>query len=276
MRLVSNPGTASGISTGSNAENELDEAHYEATLKKMMQAIDDILDQLIMLGLAIRKSGTVTRLRKADTSFKAHENEDLRRHLELILFKNAIRGKKNSEDSVESIIAERMPAHEVTPEQQHLILANLRRRHRFRYARRHQQKLEQLIVYPLVSTSNSLADADEERQEKSPPLDKGNVPPIEDASSITLSTTVLSNIQAPEMSATTPSVMEGVGSQMTMPTAVAASRVSVSVATMHYPSPPSISQHMKGFKCPCCYQTLPIMFKDWSRWRYVTVQPQPL
>lgn len=29
---------------------------------------------------------------------------------------------------------------------------------------------------------------------------------------------------------------------------------------------------MRGFKCPCCYQTLPEMFQDRSRSRYVTVQ----
>ncbi|KAM0259123.1 hypothetical protein ACHAQJ_003494 [Trichoderma viride] len=160
--LVYSPKTASDTSTDSNVGEELDDPHSEVTLKKVMRDIDDILDQLIMLGFAIRKSGTVTRLRKADSSFKSNENEDLRKHLEFILLNSAVRRQKNREDSVENTTKKRMQ--EVTPEQRHLILANLRRRHRFRYARRHQQKLDQLTVYPLVAKTKPFVHTAEEHK----------------------------------------------------------------------------------------------------------------
>ncbi|KKP07228.1 hypothetical protein THAR02_00658 [Trichoderma harzianum] len=263
--------TASDTSTDSSVGDELDDPHSEVTLKKAMKDVDDILDQLIMLGFAIRKSGTVARLRKADSSFEPNENEDLRKHLEFILLNSAAGRQKYSEESVENTTEKRM--REVTPEQQHLILANLRRRHRFRYARRHQQKLDQFTIDTLVAMSKPLVHTTEEHQgttprlNRSPTSDDGKSLPTEDFSSTTPSNAPPKNLQGPEMSATTPSVPEGDILQIAIPMAAAASRVSVSVATMHYPSPPPISQQMRGFKCPCCYQTLPEMFQNWSRWR---------
>lgn len=180
---------------------------------------------------------------------------------------------------MESTAKERIQ--EVTPEQRRLILANLRRRHRFRYARRHQQKLDQLTAYPPVAKTKPFVHTPEEHQEMTPGLNRspasndGKSPPTEGFPSTTPSTAPPQDLQAPEMSATTPSVAEGDILQIAMPTAAAASRVSVSVATMNYPSPPPISQKVRGFKCPCCYQTLPEMYKNWSRWRYVSVQPHP-
>ncbi|QYS93868.1 hypothetical protein H0G86_001233 [Trichoderma simmonsii] len=269
--LAYSPKTASDTSTDSSVGDEVDDPHSEVTLKKAMKDIDDILDQLIMLGFAIRKSGTVTRLRKADSSFKPNENEDLQKHLEFILLNSAAGRQKYSEENVENTTEKRM--REVTPEQQHLILANLRRRHRFRYARRHQQKLDQLTINPLVAMSKPLVHTTEEHQgmtprlNRSPASDAGKSLPTEDIPSTTSSNAPPKNLQGPEMSATTPSVPEGDILQIAIPMAAAASRVSVSVATMHYPSPPPISQQMRGFKCPCCYQTLPEMFQNWSRWR---------
>ncbi|KAL7899213.1 hypothetical protein HDV64DRAFT_222974 [Trichoderma sp. TUCIM 5745] len=268
--LASGAKSASDSSTESDIEDNLDDPHSEVTLKEVMKDVDDILDQLILLGFAIRKSGTVARLRRADSSFKPSENKDLQEHLEFILLNSVARRQKNMKDDVGSTTRGRIQ--EVTPEQRHLILANLRRRHRFQYARRHQQKLDQLTTYTPVAKAKIFAQTPEEHQEITPRLNKspasndGKSPPTEDFPS-TPSAAMPQNLQVPEMSATTPSVAEGDILQMAMPTAAAASRVSVSVATMHYPSPPPVSQKMRGFKCPCCYQTLPEMYKNWSRWR---------
>ncbi|KAM0524671.1 hypothetical protein ACHAPE_000770 [Trichoderma viride] len=269
--LVSSAKSSSDTSTDSDVGDELDDLHSEVTLKEVMKDIDDILDQLILLGFAIRKSGTVTRLRKADSSFKLGENEDLKEHLEFILLNGVARKQKNGKDNVGITTRERVQ--EVTPEQRHLILANLRRRHRFRYARRHQQKLDQLTPYPPVAKTKPFVHTPEEHQKMTPGLNRspasndGKSPPTEDFPRTQPSTAPPQSLQAPEMSATTLSVTEGDVLQIAVPTPAAASRVSVSVATMHYPSPPPISQKMRGFKCPCCYQTLPEMYKNWSRWR---------
>ncbi|PCD21425.1 hypothetical protein AU210_016388 [Fusarium oxysporum f. sp. radicis-cucumerinum] len=59
------------LDTSSESDTEDDSADhdYEAKLKTSMDHIDDILNQLIKLGLAIQKSGTAARLPKADETF---------------------------------------------------------------------------------------------------------------------------------------------------------------------------------------------------------------
>lgn len=268
--LGSGPGTVLDTSSSSNSGDEQDKQHSETTLEEAKKATGDILDQLMLFGFAIRKSGTAARLQRADASFKPSENEDLRTHLEFILLNDAAKRRTNGGDNGWITAKYRMQKAredfgEVTPEQQHLILANLRRRHRFGYARQHQKKLDQPIVLSLVAKPEPVVHApgDDKRLQI---LDDRKLPPTKD------STAPREIAQASEMSATTPSAVEGDILKMTTHSQVAASRVSVSVATMHYPSPPPISEQMRAFKCPCCYQTLPEMFKDWSRWRYVIVQ----
>src|SRR5690606_20557441 len=60
-----------------------------AILTEAMGHTEGILDQLIRLGHAIRKSGTTARLRKADGMFKEDDHQDLRRHLSLGLLLQA-------------------------------------------------------------------------------------------------------------------------------------------------------------------------------------------
>ncbi|KAF7552232.1 hypothetical protein G7Z17_g4455 [Cylindrodendrum hubeiense] len=155
MALNSLIDSDSNASTDSDADEESNEEHSEGTLEKAMKNTEDILDQLMMLGFAIRKSGTAARLQKADSSFNPDENMYFRTYLEFILRNNVAKGRKNEEDNRHITAEDRMRetkngVGEVTPEQRHLILAILRRRHRFEYARRHQQRLDQVIVFPAV------------------------------------------------------------------------------------------------------------------------------
>ncbi|KAH6888445.1 hypothetical protein B0T10DRAFT_54808 [Thelonectria olida] len=267
--LGSDQKTASGASTDSEAGDDAEEGS-ETTLEDAIKDIEDILDQLIILGFAIRKSGTVARLQRADRSFKPNENSDLQRHLEFILRNDTAKRRKRGEENGEITTNDRMQWSEVdfgeavTRQQKHLIQANLRRRHRFGYARRHQQKLDQPVTQPLVTRPGPISPVGDHRP---PALDADPQSlPTEDSPSKNLPTDPPENLQAPETRATTPSTAKGDILKMAIPSQAAASRVSVSVANIHYPSPPPISNQV-GFRCPCCYQTLPGMFKDWSRWR---------
>lgn len=66
-----------GSSAGSSSleGSEPNEDPLEGTLKNAMKDVDEILYQLIHLGLAIRRPGTASRLRKADGSFNQENNE---------------------------------------------------------------------------------------------------------------------------------------------------------------------------------------------------------
>jgi hypothetical protein len=276
--LKSDQKDESSSSTDSDEEAQSDGDPSKATPKKGMKDIEDILDQLIILGFAIRKSGTAARLQKADESFRADENKDLRRHLEFIIHSAAFKKQKTTEDNREITAADRMQDAEnkygeVTPEQRHLILANLRRRHRFRYAKRHRQKLDHGVVRALVSTVDRaiLSPGNRETPVREYPyvaIDERKSL-IEESRTTILLTPPQEIFQVQEASVTAASAAEDDILNASIPLQAPASRVSVSVATMHYPSPPPITMQMKGFKCPCCYQTLPEMFRDWSRWRSV-------
>ena len=246
--------TDSGTSTESNGRDTEEEQAFEATLKKAMKDVDDIFDQLIMLGLAVRRSGTAARLHGADATFSPDMEGDFRNHLEFILVTDGSTNRNPDGDGGQTTAAQRMEkanqaSRIVTPVQRHLILANLRRRHRFRYAEKHGRRLAQSMTH----------SGD---QKKTP---EGHF------SSTTFARAQQEPLRPPDMTMPTPSQAEGNMLEMLEPAQAPASLASVSMARIHYPSPPPTSPQMGGFKCPCCHQTLPEMFKHWSRWRYVSL-----
>ncbi|EJP62289.1 Ankyrin repeat-containing protein [Beauveria bassiana ARSEF 2860] len=270
----------SGTKTNSNASSDLDvgadsdeqqSRNSEIMLKMAMENVEDILDQVLMLGFAIRKSGTTARLEKADSSFNSDDNRQLRTYLEFMTGTARQRIVEDNNATASQRMEEangRLGA--VTPEQQHLILANLRRRHRFEYARRHQRKLDRAIVPPVIPISEPAMHTPGQRSilpESKAEFLADPMPPMNESRSITQPLPlprVILGVQG--MSDTTPSKAEGSILKLAVPSQAAGSRVSVSVAKMHYPSAPK-ADGMRGFKCPCCFQTLPIMFRDRSRWR---------
>lgn len=48
-------------------------------LGKAKETVNSILDLLVRIAITIRKSGTQSRLRKADRKFKIEDHEDLQR-----------------------------------------------------------------------------------------------------------------------------------------------------------------------------------------------------
>ncbi|RSM14720.1 hypothetical protein CDV31_005302 [Fusarium ambrosium] len=250
-----------GSSSTTNSDDEA-ESTQSAPIKDVMQGTEDLLDQIIRLGFAIRKSGTTSRLRRADKSFREEDHQDLKAHLALALALNA--GKQC--DNRTKTTTERVPDpqksyDQLMPEQRQLIIANLRRRHRFLYARRHQKKLEEPPELNIFQETKPIIQAVEfpesAAQIQGPrPLAKTSEPkqptmsgPITSAKSmITIST-----IQGDILKAAAPSQMS--------------SRVSMTTARLTYPSTPPISEGLRSFRCPCCFQALPVMFQERSRWR---------
>lgn len=236
------------------------ETNSTSPLSEVMKHTDDTLDQLIRLGVAIRKSGTNARLRKADNSFKQGDHNDLQQYLSLNLLVEASKQQVNEmKNTEERIIDPDKSYDQMSPEQQHLIIANLRRRHRFLYARRHQKKLEGPLDINLahetkratqfVETPKAAAPGHPTKTSKGKP-DVNETP------------------HDSGMTVTTASAVEGdVLNAVATPSQVA-SRVSVTTARMNYPSPLPACDGMRSFKCPYCYQTLPVMFRERPRWRY--------
>ncbi|QKX62441.1 uncharacterized protein TRUGW13939_09602 [Talaromyces rugulosus] len=202
--------------------------------------VEDSLNQLSRLTVAIRKAGVRSRLQKAESSFNPENSQisSLRRHLELLLL---IHPEKHgsSESSRNQLDAARL-----TPIQSRLIDANLKRRNRFLYAQRHAQKLE----------INSKKQDD--RPSAPVVVVKSQQPQQEiiltenpRAQSTTTATVVDEQILIPPKAASTTTV------------------VSVTSSRISYPKPPPIHDDQIIFTCPCCCQSLPTTVARGSHWK---------
>ncbi|KAJ8133058.1 hypothetical protein O1611_g565 [Lasiodiplodia mahajangana] len=191
-----------------------------------------------------------------------------REHLEFIL-RHDVRRWREQEKGDEDIAknGENITSHGTMQEakddlsnlsaiQNHLILANLRRRHRFTYAKRNRQELgpeplsqrELQVVAPATESGEDASPVPTRPSpRRSPPLLDGPLPI--------------------NQSGTDPSTMGSI----TLERMLSTSRdtptcVSVTAARLHYPSPPQ-NKERKWFRCPCCSQKLPEMFREKLRWR---------
>ncbi|KAJ6256672.1 hypothetical protein Dda_8537 [Drechslerella dactyloides] len=104
-------------------------SHAEAEARK---DVEETLNQIIRLTVAIRKAGSDSHLKRADRSFDKQNPkiQELRSLLELVIHPRGIK-----EEGLNEI-------------QTRLIEANLRRRHRFTYAKVHSQKLARRDTEP--------------------------------------------------------------------------------------------------------------------------------
>lgn len=252
----------SSLDSASISDEETD-TNSTSSIREVMKHTDDTLDQLIRLGVAIRKSGTNARLRKADSSFNQGDHKDLQQYLTLNLLVEASKQQANEMKNTEERIIDPAQSYDrLSPEQQHLIIANLRRRHRFLYARRHQKKLKGPLDINLVHETKRAAQFVEAPKSAAPghPTKTSKGKPD-----------VYETPHDSGMTVTTASAVEDDVLNTVATPSQAASRVSVTTARMDYPSPPPARDGMRSFKCPCCYQTLPVMFRERSRWRYNTL-----
>jgi len=232
-------------------------------LASTFQDVENILVQLAKISAAIRRAGTRARLERADTSFQPERHVELKQHLELLVSLGLLEeGWKFEPDNFF------VPAAHFSDAAQRLIMANLLRRHRFLYARRRWGK-----------------QAAERETIAAPPMDKRNLlfplkpqmPPI--FKRILGSPTFTSKNTASGPQATTPVMGATSVITSTIPTTVQGpiqipqgSRVSTvapssTTSKVVYPEPPKTEEGAMFFRCPCCYQTLSITFKNRFRWR---------
>ncbi|KAK2776658.1 hypothetical protein CKAH01_12308 [Colletotrichum kahawae] len=119
--------------SASNPESDSRSAAEDTSpLLEAKAEVEQIINHLARVALAIRKSGTSSRLHKADRTFDPSKHQNFRRHLELIIL---ARGCEDGRSDYH------LDTEALTAIQERLILANLRRRNRYRYAQKHADKL---------------------------------------------------------------------------------------------------------------------------------------
>ncbi|KAL2798680.1 hypothetical protein BJX66DRAFT_21618 [Aspergillus keveii] len=210
--------------------------------------VEENLNQLTRLTVAIRKAGTRSRLQKADSSFNPDDPQLilLSRHLEFLLL------VRPDEHGGSDSYGQQLGLARVTPIQQRLIDANLRRRNRFLYAQKHAKKLGDSFR-PLQATPIAL-----------PPLVK-QVPRSEASTSaysagvgrtVLGSTTTATMVDSP--------IMIPPKQHAAMSTTTA---ISVTTIRISYPKSPVTHEGQALFMCPCCCQSLPVAMGRGNHWK---------
>lgn len=243
-----------------------------------MADVESALDQLIRLGTLIRSSGSLARLRKADMNFSYEDYEHLddenyehspkldiddlralKTHLIGTLFLHQPQVVKDWQENSEApvdfmdLFEKLEDIHRQRIEK--LIFANLRRRNRFLYARRHAEKLAS-SKKSREPKDNVFAAEDVKEQDNTIDL-------AADADQVVTSEETLdpaSEDSPPRgvISETTPS--EGTVDRRALKrieqSQKSMSRKSVSLKKSGWPHPPRIDENRASFQCPCCFQTL--------------------
>lgn len=215
-----------------------------------MKDVEDSLNQLTRLTVAIRKAGTRSRLQKADSSFDPDSPHirSLRRHLEVLLLVWPDQ-HANSDYGEHQLDPTRL-----SPIQLRLIEANLKRRNRFLYAQRHAQKLESNLGQSKKTPRGIEALGKQSQRSDVNPLSQGGVALVRDgieAQSTTTATHVDDAIEIPP---------EQIPRSATTVVSVTSSRIT-------YPKPPRFHNHQMLFTCPCCCQSLPVAIGRGNQWK---------
>lgn len=236
--------------------------------------VAQVIDHLARLTLAIRKAGNSSRTHKADRRFNADDQTAFRRHLNVVVLARGM--EEGRSDYV-------IDPNNLTATQDRLIVANLRRRNRFLYAQRHARKLAAEAEPQNAPQEFQLGDdipimvedhgePGHEEEIVTEPEEKA-CDPIEAPDQVVSETAPnpVVETQPPILSATSASGMTqaidpGFIHNVT-PSQVAKTEITTTSAKIAYPKPPAMPLGMRLFKCPCCCQTLPEMYRQPSLWK---------
>lgn len=268
--LSFSPWSSAEEDSGSNHSDSQEHATtdgFPPVLVDLCKDAEHLIDRLVDLGLMIRRSGASSRLLRADSSFNEHLYSHLRKHLELLLGLSNYRASSPPEDrmihsTMSSDIAS-VKSSVLRPEQVHLIQANLRRRHRFAFARKRASTLAFLpVVEEPTVISSPLQDLSSELW--SSPVNLNIGPTIAESKGISTQDTATDVDQ--KLDTKVAEVVSPSPPQEYMVN-VASTAPSASVSAMDYPQAPKTSAQ-RAFKCPCCYQVLgKATGQDRKKWR---------
>ncbi|RAO64680.1 uncharacterized protein BHQ10_000692 [Talaromyces amestolkiae] len=232
-------------------------------VEKVLHKIDSIMHDLISMGVAIRRSGRKSRLHKADSSFDRDRKKycDLQTHLAIVIVSRPSEGPRSlsESDSFADI--------KLSPIQNRLIEANLRRRHRFMEAQRHSNLLKSPTlgifespslqeVSDILATVGADSSLEHETHPNEPALRQLLPVTAARAETLTMSGTIAS---APET--------DFKGLQHDGHAGSTATRITAITAAARYPKAKTLGTQHFSFKCPCCCQAIPAKEAEENRFR---------
>ena len=226
----------------------------EKAVKEALSKIDSMVHNLISIGVAIRHSGQKSRLQKADASFDRDREKylDLRAHLACVIVSKPSEGPRTPSDS------NHFTKMELSPIQNRLVEANLRRRHRFMEAQRHSHLLKgPTLMVPGRPPMQQLTEILPTIGTKFPTEDP-EIPKVKSKLKLAPTATA-AKTDTMTMSGTIASTPETgfKGLQHKGHARSAVTRITAITAAARYPRANTSSIEQFSFKCPCCCQAIP-------------------
>lgn len=256
-------------STDSDSDHESPARLVESHLSQLEQAqseVEQVVDHLARLGVAIRKSGSNARSQKADRLFKQEDHSDLFRYLTVVVL-----GRGSPEGREHYQVNPGL----LSPVQERLIRANLRRRNRFLYAQRHAMKLAFATAVPTVEQFQMPGFVDGplpvQEDEVAPEPSATVIPEPEETPELENTPVITSSRQPMPFTATSASAVgtaiQEVPRFMPAPSQLARTNITSTAAKVAYPRPPQVREGLRYFKCPCCCQTLSSLYQQSTHWK---------
>jgi len=284
---VNGDGSTQGLN---GRDGDLRHTEDAMSVKEAMDGTKDLLEELVILGLAIRKAGTTARYRHADSRFRAEYGKDsshlkinqkdlvlLEAHLiQVILGRPSEIENSRKQYMMDPDLSKTEQASDfneqkvkldfrkdmLTPVQRHLVIANLKRRNRFIYARQHGQILG-MHRDPQASKMGS----PDERPVPTRPISKPTNANEIRSQATGEDTPKRKQFRFQQDLRSSPST--GGESRNTRPSEYsqaldlnlpdaprrASSQITTTARKIEYPPPPLEAKQMRPFRCPCCWQT---------------------
>jgi hypothetical protein len=238
------------VATGSGDEDIIGET---------TQGIDEMTDNLAWVGSAIRRSGTKTRLQKADTFFEHDKTgkdkpqcDQLRAHL-ICIMKSRPTQSATSEDYLRDFSSVKLQGIQIR-----LVEANLRRWHRFRYAQRHSDILRasravQNMPLHVIPEGTTLDVATKVTDHPTPRINAAVTKQRDEVNDHgdTRSTAGLS-------ASAFGSEYQGLQGRHIRPAKSTMTRNSTITGFARFPKAKRSQKRRKTLLCPCCCQALPL------------------
>ncbi|KAI0410721.1 hypothetical protein F5X98DRAFT_384963 [Xylaria grammica] len=239
----------------------------ERSSDESIQNLDSAIGNLALIGVAIRRTGKASRNRRADLTFDPDEHPDFRTHLECIVLLRPTEAAVFHQNENGECVADLAPF-KLSPLQNRLVDANLRRRHKFNIAQKRSRHQKEAHVQ--ISASAAALAADNPLRDIPPPSVQNVVGPQALGPYL-----IAKDPSRPEPTASGSSLASTAEGTLKYPPAVERDRPGVAktqitsiAADTEFPKPPPIPLGRQVAKCPCCCQSFPVdVFTNLMTWK---------
>jgi hypothetical protein len=251
-----------------------DSLDYYASLAKTdagcdgsIAILDSALQNLALIGTAIRRTGRASRNRRADQTFNPDEHQELRNHLQCVVLLRPTRNALFYEAENERYIST-LDMTCLTGLQERLIEANLRRRHKFLRAQRKSRtqgeaQTNKKNILADTTTTGSTGDQSLTSTETTIEVQDATPKPIAKRgrqATLTVSGTSLASTAEGTLEYSSTPREYSLGPAKTQITSIA--------SDAEFPQAPSVAWDRELSRCPCCCQALPSkIFRDSTLWK---------